>query len=104
MGFGTEKFEELVNRRYGSPYGYLDRAVKNKRLEKVTDTILSQSEEDRCWSLYLAIVSNPFAEAGSFDDFMKKNKPKKAKPQIKKFDSKMQVMKAQKILSGFKPP
>ena len=69
----------------------------------MTDTILSQSEEEKCWSLYLAVVSNPFAEAGSFDDFMKKNKQKKAEPQIKKFDSKMQIMKAQKILSVFKP-
>lgn len=74
----------------------------------MTDTILSQSEEEKCWSLYLAVVSNPFAEAVSFDEFMKKTKPKKAKADLKNFTKKSeiekQVFKATKILSGFKPP
>lgn len=70
----------------------------------MTKTILSQNEEDKCWSLYLAAVSNPMAEVGSFDEFMKNSKPKKNSLQIKRVDLKTQVMKAEKLLSGFIPP
>ena len=70
----------------------------------MTDTILSQNEEELCWSLYLAAVSNPVVEVGSFDEFMKNSKPKKTSRQIKRVDLKTQVMKAEKMLSGFIPP
>lgn len=73
----------------------------------MTDTILSQSEEEKCWALYLAVVSNPFAESVSFDEFMKRTKPKKAEAEIKSFTKnsqlKGQVLKATKVLNGFKP-
>ena len=81
--------------------------MKNKRLEKVTGTILSQSEEERCWLLYLAVVSNPFAEPVSFDEFMKRMKPENTKAKIGSFTKtsqvEKQVLKAAKILKGFKP-
>lgn len=74
----------------------------------MTDTILSQNEEDKCWSLYLAAVSNPASEVGSFADFMNRIKPVNIKQLVKKpvarFDSKSQIIKAEKILKNFKPP
>lgn len=55
------------------------------------------------------MVSNPFAETVSFEEFKNKIKPKKkAKREMKAFTKnsqiKEQVLKAAKILSGFKPP
>lgn len=74
----------------------------------MTDTILFQIEEEKSWSLYLAVVSNPFSEPVSFDEFKNRAKPKKDKVKLKSFTEnsqiKEQVLKAAKILDGFKPP
>lgn len=74
----------------------------------MTDTILSQNEEDKCWSLYLAAVSNPAVEVGTFVEFMKRINPQQREKAVKKpivrFDAKAQIRKAEKILKNFKPP
>lgn len=55
------------------------------------------------------MVSNPFAETVSFEEFKNKIKPKqKSKKVMKTFTKnsqiKEQVLKATEILRGFKPP
>lgn len=74
--------------------------------------ILSQYDEDLCWSLYCAYASNPLAELGSFEEFLNKYKTKstktetetKTEPGMNSQQMKRQLDNATAILSGFKPP
>lgn len=80
----------------------------------MTNTILSQYDEDKCWSLYLSCLANPFSEQQSqtFKEFMNsfesKNEPVKTgtprKIGLTKSEVLKQVDEANKILDGFTPP
>lgn len=84
--------------------------MKRNSLDKAVSTILSQYDEDRCWSLYLASVSNPFTEEMTFDDFLKKTRTPVSKVQkeveqgLNEKQMEVQLEKATKLLSGFIPP
>lgn len=73
--------------------------------------ILSQYDEDLCWSLYCAYASNPLAELGSFEEFLNKYRTStqtrnkdNAEPGMNNQQMKRQLDNATAILSGFKPP
>lgn len=73
--------------------------------------ILSQYDEDLCWSLYCAYASNPLAELGSFEEFLNKYRTSaqtrnkdNAEPGMNSQQMKRQLDNATAILSGFKPP
>ncbi len=76
------------------------------------ERILQQEDEERCWSLYLATVSNPFAEAMSFEQFRGKygtkkteEKPRKGKETgMREPEIRRQVQRAEGVLKGFVPP
>lgn len=79
-------------------------------MDKAVSTILSQNDEDRCWSLYLASVSNPLTEEITFNDFLKKLRTPVSKVQkeveqgLNDKQMKAQLEKATKLLNGFIPP
>lgn len=79
----------------------------------MTNTILNQYDEDKCWSLYLSCLANPFSEQQSqtFKEFMNSiespDKPVTHEPKkigLTKSEVLKQVDEANKILSGFVPP
>lgn len=108
-GFRTEKFQELIYHRYGSPREYLNSAIKHKSLDKAVNTIINQDDDDKCWSLYLAHTANAFAEGMSYEEFIKDLKgdapkiTKEKKPVNTKKQTNMAVKRAEKILAGFNP-
>lgn len=79
-------------------------------LDKAVTTILRQHDEDRCWSLYLASVANPFSEHDTFEEFLKKTQTTAPRGQTKTEQGmnekqlQKQLEKAEKLLGGFKPP
>lgn len=92
---------------------YLNSAIKHKTLDVAVNTILSQQDEEKCWSLYLSCVANPFSEEITFEDFLKKygtktepteQKLNKKGNKPKKMNLQQQVLKAEKLLNGFVPP
>ncbi len=88
---------------------YLNSAIKHKTLDVAVNTILSQQDEDKCWSLYLACIANPLTEEVTFEDFLKKCTKKRPEPakqdkQKKKQDPKKQVLAAERLLKSFIPP
>ena len=88
-------------------------SIKHRRINTAVTTILSQHDEDRKWSLYLASVSNALHEEGTFNDFLNRlNTPKNEPPKsteinidatLSEADIQKQVDKAAKLLNGFIP-
>ena len=65
----TIGFEELIQRKYHDPYGFITNAIRRKKLNKTIDYIDHQENEDKTWEMYLAVLSNSFSEQMSFEDF-----------------------------------
>lgn len=83
--------------------------IKRKGLNKAVNAILSQHDEDRCWSLYLSTVANPFSETTTFEEFLKKartpvqNSSKEIEQSLNEKQMEKQLEKATKLLNGFVP-
>lgn len=112
-GYGTERFDECCNRRYGNPYSYLDKAISRGKLDATVRTVLKQDNEDKQWDLYCAITANPLADdVGNFEEFKQRfmstapkvEKTEQTEPTMNNAQIKLQVEKANKILNGFVPP
>ena len=112
-GYGTERFDECCNRRYGNPYNYLDTAISRGKLDATVRTVLKQDNEDKQWDLYCAITANPLADdVGNFEEFKQRfmstapkvEKTEQTEPTMNNAQIKLQVEKANKILNGFVPP
>ena len=85
----------------------MDSAIRRKTFDKAIDTILQKEDEDKCWSLYLSLMANPFVEHVNFDEFMERySTPKNAEQvQVKTepLNVEIEVDKANNLLKNFKP-
>ena len=74
-------------------------------MDEAVSTILSQHDEDMCWSLYCASVANSFSNAGSFEDFLKRSKApiEQNEQELSGSQIQEQLDKADKLLNSFTP-
>ena len=74
-------------------------------MDEAVSTILSQNDEDMCWTLYFASVANSLSNAGSFEDFLKKSKTpiEQNEQELSSRQIQKQLDKADQLLSGFTP-
>ena len=63
----------LLFERYASPLLFMDQMLSLNRLSEFVDEIVISDNDRKMWELYLAIVSNPAADVGSFEDFKERN-------------------------------
>lgn len=47
--------------------------MRSRRLYSGLTKIFLKEAEDKNWQVYLATISNPMAQVGSFEDFIKKS-------------------------------
>jgi len=64
---------DLLFSKYASPFIFIEQMLSLDRLPEFVSEILNIDNERKLWELYLAVVSNPTAEVGSFEDFKEKN-------------------------------
>lgn len=109
MGYGSGRFQELIYQRYGNPLEFLNNSIKRKGFDKAVNTILSQYDEDKSWSLYLSLVANPFSDVSkmSFYEFLHQDNEQQEKSQneigMTKEQMQMQVQFAENMLNNFNP-
>lgn len=64
---------DLLFSRYASPFLFIDQMLSLNRLSEFVDEVIVSDNDRKLWELYLAVVSNPAAEVGSFEDFKERN-------------------------------
>ena len=91
---------DLLFSKYASPYFLLDEMINLGRLSEFVYSVAEIENEKKLWEIYLALVSNPYSEIGSFDDFKGKHTiPANSKP----VDLEATVETSFGILSEFVP-
>lgn len=98
---------DLIFKRYSSPFLFLDNLIETGDLEEGIDVIISQSDDDKDWELYLSL--NPWNEKDFRtwkNDILKSNSSNEIT--MNKLEAEkhfeIEVEKSQNILKGFKPP
>lgn len=69
---------DLLFSRYASPYIFLGDVLEANRLHDFVVSTAEAENERKMWSIYLALVSNPYAEVTSFDEFKRKHSVRSA--------------------------
>ena len=64
---------DLLFSRYASPYIFLGDVLEMNRLHDFVVSTVEADNEKKLWSIYIALVSNPYAEVTSFDEFKRKH-------------------------------
>lgn len=90
---------DLLFSKYASPFLLLEQMILVGRFSEFVREVIYLDNERKLWELYLAAVSNPYAETGSFEDF--KNERVK-KIDNTKIDLKATINNSFNILNNFK--
>lgn len=90
---------DLLFSKYASPILLLEQVILVGRFSEFVREVIYLDNERKLWELYLSVVSNPYAEVGSFEDF--KNERLK-KVENTKIDLKATINNSFNILNNFK--
>lgn len=90
---------DLLFSKYASPYFFIDEVLSVGRLREFVYSVVKMENERKMWDIYLALVANPYAEVGSFDEF----KHKHTAPKANNIDLGATVKNSRDVLLNFKP-
>jgi hypothetical protein len=91
---------DLLFSKYASPFLLLDEVLSLGRLREFVYSVAKIENENKLWQIYIALVSNPYADVESFDDFKRKH----IAPMINtKVDLEATVKSSFDIMQNFKP-
>ena len=60
---------DLLFSKYASPSFIIDEFLSLQRFAEFVYSIAQIENDRKMWEIYLALVSNPYAQVGSFDEF-----------------------------------
>lgn len=91
---------DLLFSKYASPYFIIDEFLSSRRFAEFVGSIAEIENDRKMWEIYLALVSNPYAQVGSFDEFKHKHQ---APPTDAEADLEATVRTSFDILQEFNP-
>lgn len=62
---------DLLFSKYASPYIFLSEVLELNRLREFVYSVAEMENDKKMWDIYIALVSNPYAEVKSFEEFKK---------------------------------
>lgn len=60
---------DLLFSKYASPFVLLDEMLFSNRLSDFVCKVAEKENDRKLWQMYLALLSNPYSEVGSFNEF-----------------------------------
>lgn len=91
---------DLLFSKYASPYPLLEEIISEYRLSEFVYSLAEKENERKLWEIYLSLVSNPYSEVGSFNEFKQKHEPPKVDKTINLGET---VKNSYEILQKFNP-
>lgn len=64
---------DLLFSKYASPFVLLDEMLLSNRLSDFVYKVVEKENDRKLWQMYLSILSNPYSEVGSFNEFKEKH-------------------------------
>lgn len=64
---------DLLFSKYASPFVLLDEMLFSNRLSDFVCTVAEKENDRKLWQMYLSLLSNPYSEVGSFNEFKHNN-------------------------------
>lgn len=91
---------DLLFSKYANPYFLLDEMLGVGRLREFVYSVAKSENDRKLWEIYLSLVSNPYAEVGSFDEFKQKHT---RSPITNNVDLEVTVKNSYNVLQNFNP-
>ena len=64
---------DLLFSKYASPFVLLDEMLLSNRLSEFVRTVAEKENDRKLWQMYLSLLSNPYSEVSSFNEFKQKH-------------------------------
>ena len=91
---------DLLFSKYASPFVLLDEMLINNRLSEFVYEVAEKENDRKLWQMYLSLLSNPYSEVGSFNEFKQKHSTRRVDEKINLEET---INSSYEMLNNFNP-